>query len=948
MYMLICARQMIIRGFFLLFSFLISLYSFACSLAGDLGELREKVIKEKFVAVTDITGAPSVATANTPLTLTATVTPDNATNKVIVWTVQNAGATGANITDGNTLHTTAAGTVIVRAAIINGADMKANFTKDFTITVNSGFVAVTNITDVPIGATAGKPLTLKGAVIPSNATNQTITWTVQDMGSTGANITDGNTLNTTTAGTVKVRATIVNGEGPAADFAKDFEITVGLIGIVGDPYVGVTLTVDINGLAGGGIISFQWVRNGTTVIGGNSSEYTIVVADIGSTITVTAERSGNNATSAPIGPVTWPPLTGTVSIDGIAYIGETLTANISNLGGSGTISYLWKRNETTIGSDSSAYVVHKDDDSCTITVTVTRVGYSNYAVSAPFGPISWPPLTGEISINGKAESGQSLTVNIDKLNGSGDIFYQWKRSRTYNIGTGSTYLVQSIDVGSIITVTVECSQNIGSITSDPLLHEINYGDFYVAGIDLHDISCVDNILNIPGDGVYTIGMRYGVTSTSTDRIVIASKVNADVILSGVNIDVSSMSGVYAFDMTGATVTLTLVGENVLRSGSTMAGLQVPNGSTLIIAESSGGSLSVSSSSGAGIGSDGNITINGGTVSASGSSGINGTITINGGTVSATHSAAASGSGISGTITINGGKVSAIGSQISPGISGTIRAIIGNAVVSASNQGVHNSPSPIQSTLPTGSNLGPAIIFIYDNGTVYGNVTLDRNIIISTNGVLVIADGQTLTIQNGNTLTNNGSIIVEKGGNIFGTVTGNQPFNFTTATTEIFNENFEEPTHSFTIENGTQTNQWYVGTTVAAEGAKSVYISNDGGISNAYTNSTSSRVHLYRDVTFPASTEPFLLIFQLQSIFYRGNHLVVQLTETSTIPIAGSSIGGTVLNTYSISSNWNQKKYIVIPVTNSGTTKRLVFTWYNATDSYSILRPAAIDNIVLWK
>ena len=87
----------------------------------------------EFVAVTNITGVQSAATAGTALTLSGTVAPANATNKTITWTVKTAGTTGAAIS-GNTLTTTAAGTVEITATIANGATETTPFTKNFTIT----------------------------------------------------------------------------------------------------------------------------------------------------------------------------------------------------------------------------------------------------------------------------------------------------------------------------------------------------------------------------------------------------------------------------------------------------------------------------------------------------------------------------------------------------------------------------------------------------------------------------------------------------------------------------------------------------------------------------------------------------------------------------------------------------------------------------------------------
>jgi hypothetical protein len=93
----------------------------------------------------------------------------------------------------------------------------------------SAFVAVTGITDVPATATAGTPLALTSTVAPADATNQTIAWSVQNAGSTGATIVEKDiypSLHTTAAGTATVRATIANGTAPGTAFTKDFPITV--------------------------------------------------------------------------------------------------------------------------------------------------------------------------------------------------------------------------------------------------------------------------------------------------------------------------------------------------------------------------------------------------------------------------------------------------------------------------------------------------------------------------------------------------------------------------------------------------------------------------------------------------------------------------------------------------------------------------------------------------
>jgi hypothetical protein len=79
-----------------------------------------------------------------------------------------------------------------------------------------------------------------------------------------------------------------------------------------------------------------------------------------------------------------------------------------------------------------------------------------------------------------------------------------------------------------------------------------------------------DVLRITGDGTYSIAMNAGVTTTTTSHIEVASGVSAAITLNGVKIDMSGKVGTAAFDMTDATVQLTLIGTNVLNSGQNRA------------------------------------------------------------------------------------------------------------------------------------------------------------------------------------------------------------------------------------------------------------------------------------------------------------------------------------------------------------------------------------------
>jgi len=76
----------------------------------------------------------------------------------------------------------------------------------------------------------------------------------------------------------------------------------GTVTIDGEPLLGKTLTVNISSLGGSGIVSYQWVRGGSTVIGIDVATYTLQNADMNTSVSVTVTRSDNSGsvTSAPV------------------------------------------------------------------------------------------------------------------------------------------------------------------------------------------------------------------------------------------------------------------------------------------------------------------------------------------------------------------------------------------------------------------------------------------------------------------------------------------------------------------------------------------------------------------------------------------------------------------------------------------------------------------------
>ena len=103
------------------------------------------------------------------------------------------------------------------------------------------------------------------------------------------------------------------------------------------------------------------------------------------------------------------------------------------------------------------------------------------------------------------------------------------------------------------------------------------GDFKVTSTG-EEYAYADHVLTITGPTPVTISMADGVTQTTADSIFVADGVSADITLDGVKIDQSGGGAAFQIaDGSGGDVNVTLIGNNVLKSGIDCAGLQKTGG-----------------------------------------------------------------------------------------------------------------------------------------------------------------------------------------------------------------------------------------------------------------------------------------------------------------------------------------------------------------------------------
>jgi uncharacterized repeat protein (TIGR02543 family) len=95
-----------------------------------------------------------------------------------------------------------------------------------TIYAKWEFVAVTEISNVPVAGLAKEELDLSGVTVsPSDASNTTIVWSLREAG-VGLSATATAPFKPTAVGTLKLRAAIVNGAAAGSNFTREFDVTI--------------------------------------------------------------------------------------------------------------------------------------------------------------------------------------------------------------------------------------------------------------------------------------------------------------------------------------------------------------------------------------------------------------------------------------------------------------------------------------------------------------------------------------------------------------------------------------------------------------------------------------------------------------------------------------------------------------------------------------------------
>ena len=337
------------------------------------------------------------------------------------------------------------------------------------------------------------------AAVTNNQTETTVTPMVNHLGATYVIKIDGVT---DSDGTVTLAAdnNLITVKVKAEDGVtkKTYKVTVTRAasqqtqtvgpGITGSPTVGETVTADTseiedaNGLINASF-SYQWERQDlvtedvTDILGATGATYEVTSDDRDSAIRVSVsytDDDGNNVTLTSFWVLTITPPnnlpTGAPTISGTAQVGETLTADTSDIGDADGLtnvsySYQWVANDGTSDSDitgetASTYTLVDADEGKTVRVkvsftddaaneeTLTSAATAEVAGEVTAGVRAEPPGRPR-NLTGAANADGTVTLSWDAPNDDSVTGYQILRRRPRE-GEG-TLLVHVNDTGSTAT-----------------------------------------------------------------------------------------------------------------------------------------------------------------------------------------------------------------------------------------------------------------------------------------------------------------------------------------------------------------------------------------------------------------------------------------------------------------------------------------------------------------
>ena len=533
-------------------------------------------VSEDVISVTGVSLDKNSATLTVggSVTLAATVSPSDATNKNVSWSTSDPSV--ANVTNG-TVTAIGAGTATITVKTADGGK-----TATCTVTVSAPVVNVTGVTLDQESATVkvGGTLTLVATVEPSDATNQNVTWasnnetvaTVDATGKVTAKAAGEATITVTTEDGSKTASCVVTVSSSAVSVTG---VTLNKTSVSLEEGENETLVATV-APSDATNMNVTWKSDNTAVATVDATGKVTAVKAGTATITVTTADGGKTATcqvtvTAKVVAVTGVTLdksTATLELgDNLTLVPTIAPSNATNK------NVTWKSsNETVATVDATGKVVALKAGTATITVTTADGNKTaTCTVTVNDETPSTIPVTG-VSLNkatATLEIGDNLTLvaTIAPSNAT-NRNVTWKSDNTAVATVDATGKVVALKAGTAtITVTTEdgnktatCEITVNDAATEPgqpVANELVFDyDYFIANCGAAEkVKTTQQVVV----GIYTVasGVYYETTSSGLTGKVINTQGAANAFTFTVTGDTNAVYAVIKGASSDATVQKTV-------------------------------------------------------------------------------------------------------------------------------------------------------------------------------------------------------------------------------------------------------------------------------------------------------------------------------------------------------------------------------------------------------
>ncbi len=387
------------------------------------------------------------------LSLTAEVLPNNATNPTLTWSIED-GTTNIATINGTVLTAVAVGDIIIVATAADGSGVKA--TQSFSVNeIAVSSIVINSANSILNGAT----LSLTAEVLPANASNPALTWSIQG-GTTNIATINGDVITAVGVGTIVIVATAADGSGVTAtqSFSVNaIAVSSIVINSANSIINGATLSLTAEVLpANASNPALTWsIQGGTTNIATINGDI-ITAVGVGAVVIVAtaADGSGVKATQSfsvnaiAVSSIVINSANSIINGATLNLTAEVLPANASNpiltwsiQGGTTNIATINGDVITAVGVGAVVIVATAADGSgvkATQSFSVSAIAVSSIVINSANSIINGATL--------------SLTAEVSPANASNPILTWSIEDGTTNIATINGDVITAVGVGTIVIV----------------------------------------------------------------------------------------------------------------------------------------------------------------------------------------------------------------------------------------------------------------------------------------------------------------------------------------------------------------------------------------------------------------------------------------------------------------------------------------------------------------